>query len=184
MLETDISPEERLERAIKRQSERRDAKAKREQDIKLALRSPLTISAIAFGGLALVGVISALIAGVNSKPFDPDICRTESGRLTHVQQCITVLHEGGSWTHASLSPEKCKRYIGGIMSRTPSSMTTEASDNTITRISYNRESDGKKFIYECTTIGDKITWRGVDIFTEGEGPGRWREEDAKDIESI
>lgn len=184
MPNTNISPEERLERAIKRQAERRAAKAKREQELRMTIRSPLTISVFAFGGLAAVGIISGLITGVSSKHFDPDVCRTESGRLTHTQQCMTVLFEGGSWTHASLSPEKCKRYIGGIMGREPSLMTTEISNDSIVRISYNRESDGKRFSYECTTIGDKITWRGVDIFSKGEGPGRWREEDSKDIESI
>ena len=47
-----------------------------------------------------------------------------------------------------------------------------------------RQDDGKLFKYECTINGDSIVWRGVDLFRQGEGPGRWRTEDAKALSSI
>ncbi len=86
----------------------------------------------------------------------------------------------------ALLPEKCKKYIGEIMGRDPGSMTTDYERNAekIAGISYTRQDDGKLFKYECTINGDSIVWRGVDIFRQGEGPGRWRSEDAKAFSSI
>lgn len=86
----------------------------------------------------------------------------------------------------ALLPEKCKKYIGEIMGRDPISMTTDYERNAekIAGISYIRQDDGKLFKYECTINGDSIVWRGVDLFRQGEGPGRWRTEDAKALSSI
>lgn len=86
----------------------------------------------------------------------------------------------------ALLPEKCKKYIGEIMGRDPGSMTTdyERIAEKIAGISYTRQDDGKLFKYECTINGDSIVWRGVDLFGQGEGPGRWRTEDAKALSSI
>jgi len=83
--------------------------------------------------------------------------------------------------------DKCKSYISGIMGQPTSIMDSspggsEADD--IARISYRRPADGKIFKYECRLDGNSIIWRGVDIFAQGEGPGRWRHEDAKPISEI
>lgn len=85
-----------------------------------------------------------------------------------------------------LLPEKCKRYIGELMGRDPASMTSDYTrpEEKIVGISYARQDDGKRFKYECIINGESIVWRGVDIFSEGEGPGRWRNEDAKGLSSI
>jgi hypothetical protein len=86
----------------------------------------------------------------------------------------------------ALLPEKCKKYIGELMGRDPASMTInyERSGEKIVGISYARQDDGKTFKYECTINGNSIVWRGVDVFSPGEGPGRWRNEDAKALSSI
>lgn len=78
---------------------------------------------------------------------------------------------------------ECKKYIGEIMGRSPASMQVDhqSDPGRLVRISYIRSDDGKKFIYECKTDGVTIVWRGVDIFGPGEGPGRWRDEEAKSI---
>jgi hypothetical protein len=83
-------------------------------------------------------------------------------------------------------PSKCKKYIGELMGREPSSMTTnyENPSDSIVGISYARQDDGKIFKYECTTKDGSIIWRGIDIFYEGEGAGRWRTEDARPISSL
>lgn len=78
----------------------------------------------------------------------------------------------------------CKRYTGKIMGRDPSIMTSDYSaGGNMVGISYIRSSDQKLFKYECRSNGSEILWRGVDIFSPGEGPGRWREEDAESIAS-
>lgn len=86
----------------------------------------------------------------------------------------------------ALLPEKCKKYIGEIMGRDPGSMTTDYERNAekIAGISYTRQDDGKLFKYECTINVDSIVWRGVDLFRQGEGPGRWRNEDARPLSSF
>ena len=137
---------------------------------------------IAVAGLFGTGFITAIVLGLTAEPFDPEVCRTEAGQLRHLQSCMSVLNENEyAWTHRDLSPDACKRYIGLIMGRDPSMMRTVASDSSLVRIDYRRNDDGKKFTYECSTIGDDIVWRGVDIFRPGDDPGRWRKEDAKSI---
>jgi hypothetical protein len=81
---------------------------------------------------------------------------------------------------------ECKKYIGQIMGRSPASMQVDhqSDPGSLVGVSYIRSDDGKKFIYECKTDGSTIVWRGVDIFGPGEGPGRWRDEEAKPISSI
>ena len=82
--------------------------------------------------------------------------------------------------------EACKKYIGGIMGRPVSSIRVDYEEDggSLIGVSYIRESDNKQWKYECTSEGDNIIWRGVDIFEPGEGPGRWRTEDAKPISSL
>ena len=46
------------------------------------------------------------------------------------------------------------------------------------------EDDAKEFKYQCKEKNCDIIWRGVDIFGPGEGPGRWRNEDARSISSF
>lgn len=81
---------------------------------------------------------------------------------------------------------ECKKYIGEIMGRSPASMQVDhqSDPGRLVGVSYIRSDDGKKFMYECKTDGVTIVWRGVDIFGPGEGPGRWRDEEAKPISSI
>lgn len=78
---------------------------------------------------------------------------------------------------------ECKKYIGEIMGRSPASMQVDhqSDPGRLVGVSYIRSDDGKKFMYECKTDGVTIAWRGVDIFGPGEGPGRWRDEEAKPI---
>ena len=78
---------------------------------------------------------------------------------------------------------ECKKYIGEIMGRSPASMQVDhqSDPGRLVGVSYVRGDDGKRFIYECKTDGVTIVWRGVDIFGPGEGPGRWRDEEAKPI---
>lgn len=80
----------------------------------------------------------------------------------------------------------CKKYIGEIMGRPVSSMNVDRveEDGSLVAISYIRSDDQKSFKYECKLDGENIVWRGVDIFAPGEGPGRWRDEDAKPISEI
>ena len=86
----------------------------------------------------------------------------------------------------ALLPGICRKYIGEVMGREPASMSTDYERNgeKIVGISYIRQDDGKLFKYECTINGETIVWRGVDIFRQGEGPGRWRNEDAKPLSSF
>jgi hypothetical protein len=81
---------------------------------------------------------------------------------------------------------KCKNYIGEIMGRSPESMSVDHEEDPgrLVGISYIRDDDGKQFKYECKTDGTSIVWRGVDIFAAGEGPGRWRDEDAKPVSAL
>lgn len=79
--------------------------------------------------------------------------------------------------------QACKNYIGEVMGRKPSIMASDYLDRSrnIVGISYSRPSDRKTFKYECRIDGQSITWRGVDIFRPGEGPGRWRLEDSRPV---
>lgn len=184
MNENEQSPEARLEEARRRQAQRREKAAREQEELAKLLKSPALLAGAAIGGLGLIGITSALITGGLAPSFNEDVCRTEAGRLKHVQQCIGVLKNGGSWTHPELSAEKCKRYIGSIMGRRATEMNTISEGSDLVRIDYIRTDDSKRFTYECSTLGDKIIWRGIDIFGPGEGPGRWRKEDAVPIESI
>lgn len=69
------------------------------------------------------------------------------------------------------------------MGRDPSAMSSDylSDGGTIAGISYIRSSDQKQFRYECKIEGTNIIWRGIDIFAPGEGPGRWRNEDAQPL---
>lgn len=184
MREPEPSPEENLEAARRRQAQRREKAARDQELLTKRLKSPLFLGGVVIGGLFLVGLSSAIVTGVSAPPFNPEVCKTEAGRLRHVQQCLGVLDAGGSWTHKDLSAEKCKRYIGAIMGRSSEGMNTVSESEDLVRIEYERDSDGKRFTYECATLGDNIVWRGIDIFSPGEGPGRWRKEDARPIGSI
>ncbi|WP_156957621.1 hypothetical protein [Synechococcus sp. KORDI-52] len=142
---------------------------------------PRTLLICLFLALPVAGVTAALF----SEPFDPDVCKTEAGRLRHLQQCVSVLNDDQyAWSHRDLSPDTCKRYLGSILGHDPSIMRTVNWDSSIVRIDYTRQDDGKKFMYECSTLGDEIIWRGVDIFRLGDGPGRWRYEDARSISNF
>ena len=80
----------------------------------------------------------------------------------------------------------CKKYIGELMGRPVSSMNIDRveDDGSLVAISYVRSDDQKLFKYECKLEGENIVWRGVDIFAPGEGPGRWRGEDAKPVSAL
>ena len=80
----------------------------------------------------------------------------------------------------------CKKYIGELMGRPVSSMNIDRveDDGSLVAISYVRSDDQKIFKYECKLDGENIVWRGVDIFAPGEGPGRWRDEDARPVSAL
>ena len=80
----------------------------------------------------------------------------------------------------------CKKYIGELMGRPVSSMNIDRveDDGSLVAISYVRSDDQKLFKYEGKLDGENIVWRGVDIFAPGEGPGRWRDEDAKPVSAL
>ena len=75
----------------------------------------------------------------------------------------------------------CKRFVGDLMGRDPAIMQTDYEGDGVVGISYVRADDGKQWKYECEINGTDIIWRGVDISGPGEGPGRWRTEDAKPV---
>ena len=81
---------------------------------------------------------------------------------------------------------KCKTYISNIMGRPIETMRTdhEIEPSKLVGISYARSDDRKIFKYECRTDGVAIEWRGVDLFEDGGGPGRWRTEDSKALSSL
>ena len=70
------------------------------------------------------------------------------------------------------------------MGRDPSIMLTDKAVADIVSISYVRADDSKEFKYQCKEEEGNIIWRGVDIFRPGEGPGRWRDEDARSISTF
>ena len=78
----------------------------------------------------------------------------------------------------------CKQLVGDLMGRDPSIMATGQVTADIASISYVRADDAKEFKYQCKEDGGNIVWRGVDIFGPGEGPGRWRDEDARPVSSF
>lgn len=78
----------------------------------------------------------------------------------------------------------CKQLVGDAMGRDPSIMLTDQATTENVSISYIREDDSKEFKYQCKEEGGNIIWRGVDIFRPGDGPGRWRNEDARPISTF
>ena len=78
----------------------------------------------------------------------------------------------------------CKQLVGDLMGRDPSIMVTNQVTADIVSISYVRADDAKEFKYQCKEENKHIIWRGVDIFGPGEGPGRWRNEDARPVSTF
>ena len=78
----------------------------------------------------------------------------------------------------------CKQLVGDLMGRDPSIMLSGQATPENVSISYVRADDSKEFKYQCKEDGGNIVWRGVDIFRPGEGPGRWRNEDARSISTF
>jgi hypothetical protein len=75
--------------------------------------------------------------------------------------------------------DKCKSLIGQLMGRGKESMISiypSGGDVTMAMVGYTRD-DGTLWLYECKTDGKTLVWRGFNIPGNGEGPGRWREED-------
>jgi hypothetical protein len=56
-------------------------------------------------------------------------------------------------------------------------------DPSMAFVSYIRD-DGTIWKYQCKTDGQTMVWRGVDIFSPGGGPGRWREEERVPLSSL
>lgn len=83
-------------------------------------------------------------------------------------------------------PNACRFYVSKIMGRDPRIVTVNyhRKSDDVVGVSYIRPSDGKLWKYECGLSEDMIVWRGVDLFSEGEGPGRWRTEDAEPVSSF
>jgi hypothetical protein len=131
----------------------------------------------------------------NSKDFLVSIVK-KSSRLISIKT-ISVLALMGISLQACGQPEAkivpkvdlgsaCKKYIGELMGRPVSSMNVDRveDDGSLVAISYIRSDDQKLFKYECKLDGENIVWRGVDLFAPGEGPGRWRDEDAKSVSTL
>ena len=78
----------------------------------------------------------------------------------------------------------CKQLVGDLMGRDPSIMVTNQITADIVSISYVRADDAKEFKYQCKEDDGYVLWRGVDIFGPGEGPGRWRNEDARPVSAF
>jgi hypothetical protein len=78
----------------------------------------------------------------------------------------------------------CKRFVGELMGRDPEIMKAVDNGTQVVSVSYARPADGKLWKYECKVDGEMIIWRGVDVFGPGQGPGRWRVEDAKPLVSF
>jgi hypothetical protein len=78
----------------------------------------------------------------------------------------------------------CKQLVGDLMGRDPNIMVTGQVTADIVSISYVRADDAKEFKYQCKEDEGNIIWRGVDIFGPGEGPGRWRNEDARPVSTF
>ena len=78
----------------------------------------------------------------------------------------------------------CKQLVGDLMGRDPNFMVTGQVTADIVSISYVRADDAKEFKYQCKEDEGNIIWRGVDIFGPGEGPGRWRNEDARPVSTF
>ena len=81
---------------------------------------------------------------------------------------------------------KCKQFISNTMGQATSIMDTDSlsPDGASVRISYSRPGESKIWKYECKIFDDSLVWRGIDIFSEGEGPGRWRHEDSVPLSSL
>ena len=109
--------------------------------------------------------------------------KTTSFSLTQPEEAKGLVRN----TRPGELPRKCKLYIGEIMGRDPKIMITDTSSPNLASIFYYKPtSDGVRRIwkYDCKVENKKIIWRGVDLFSPGEGPGRWRTEDAKPIELV
>lgn len=76
---------------------------------------------------------------------------------------------------------ECRSIIGLTMGRDPSTIEEDYSKGSLVGIRYIRDDDGKEFKYECKVEDGNLVWRGVDIFGPGQGPGRWRVEDAMPV---
>lgn len=83
-------------------------------------------------------------------------------------------------------PNACRSYISKIMGKDLKIITVDyhRKSDDVVGVSYIRPSDGKLWKYECGLSEDMIVWRGVDLFSQGEGPGRWRTEDAEPVSAF
>ena len=83
-------------------------------------------------------------------------------------------------------PRRCKSLISSTMGRPVEIMTAQypsEGDPSMAFVSYIRD-DGTIWKYQCKTDGQTMVWRGVDIFSPGGGPGRWREEERVPLSSL
>lgn len=78
--------------------------------------------------------------------------------------------------------ELCKAVISMTMGQSTTIMKSNTTEADLERVEYDRPSDGKRWKYECMFAEDSknIVWRGVDVISEGEGPGRWRNSELDD----
>lgn len=70
--------------------------------------------------------------------------------------------------------DACKQTIALLFGRKKSIMKARIIEPNLIRVEYLRPDDGKRWKNECAFEGNKIIWRGVDIFKPNGGPGRWR----------
>jgi len=141
----------------------------------------------------LLGITFAFVATI-AAACGADQLDKDPGTTSDVVPKKTLKNEANSQDPANDEAKRtpidlaseCKKYIGEIMGRSPASMKVDhqREPGRLVGISYIRSNDGKKLSYECKTDGVSIVWRGVDIFASGDGPGRWRDEEAKPIKFI
>ena len=98
-------------------------------------------------------------------------------------QSVTRVDSSKSISTINLA-KYCKQLVGDLMGRDPNIMVTGQATSDIVSISYVRADDAKEFKYQCKEDEGNIIWRGVDIFGPGEGPGRWRNEDARPVSTF
>jgi hypothetical protein len=64
----------------------------------------------------------------------------------------------------------CKASVAKLMGRDPSIMSVHHLGGGITRVSYNRPDDGKRWVSDCRVEGDTVVWADVENGTRQ----RWR----------
>lgn len=142
-----------------------------------------------FKSWATIGVVGAPLCLALGGGFNSDTTVSSSSATnSSIQKVTTVsgaINDHGTKSISTINLAKyCKQLVGDLMGRDPNIMVTGQVTADIVSISYVRADDAKEFKYQCKEDEGNIIWRGVDIFGPGEGPGRWRNEDARPVSTF